>query len=654
MKKILVIDNQPVLLKLMSDLLKRQGHQVISAKDGLSALDVLKTFIPDVIFVDLVMPNISGDKLCRIIRSNPKFNDVYIVIISAIAAEEKINITEIDADACIAKGPFDKMSEHVLGVLEQLDKKTLNDLSEKVIGIENVYAREITKELLSSKRHSEVILDNMAEGILELNFEGKIIFANLAVTLLSGTPETHLLASKFSELFDDSHRQRIENLINQVDMGPQKTPEDSPVTLNGKQVSVNLLPVKNTESTSIIAIMNDISERKRLEFQLQQAHKMDSIGTFAGGIAHNLNNILSPIMAHSEMVMMDLASDSPLQENMKAIFRSGERARDAVKQIIAFARQKESEKIVIRMGFVIKEAIKLLRSSIPTTIDIHQKLEVESDTVFADPTQIHQVIFNLCTNASHAMREKGGVLEIELDELDLNSEAVIQFDGLIPGSFIRLTVKDTGHGIAPGAINRIFDPYYSTKEVNEGTGMGLSIAHGIVKSHGGDITVESGLGKGTTFQVLFPRYEEDIPRVAAQPVHPTRKTERILFVDDERTVANVMQLMLEKLGYKVSARTSSIEALEAFRNNPHGFDLVITDMTMPHMTGKDLAKEIMGIRSDIPIILCTGFSEQIDEQKAMAMGIRAYVMKPIEMAEIARTIREVLDNRQGFDQKLLS
>ena len=386
-------------------------------------------------------------------------------------------------------------------------------------------------------------------------------------------------------------------------------------------------------------------ERKRLEAQLQQAQKMESIGTLAGGIAHDFNNILSPIMIHSEMAMMDLLPDNPVQHNLKEIFKAGERAREMVKQILAFSRKGEGERAAIKITPILKEVLKLLRSSIPTTIDIHQKLEAESDTVFADPTQIHQILLNLCTNASHSMQERGGELTINLTEEHLDPEAAGKFSDLNPGPYLKLTVSDTGHGIDTETMNRIFEPYFTTKETGEGTGMGLAMAHGIVKSYDGDITVESEQGKGTTFNVYLPRIEADISPVEEPSVQLPKGTERILLVDDEKGAVDVIQSMLEKLEYKITGRTSSIEALEAFRNNPQGFDLVITDMTMPNMTGKDLAKELMSIRSDIPIILCTGFSEQIDERRAREMGISAFVMKPIVMLQIANTIREVLDKK---------
>jgi len=297
------------------------------------------------------------------------------------------------------------------------------------------------------------------------------------------------------------------------------------------------------------------------------------------------------------------------------------------------------------MSIILKEALKLLRSSLPTTIEIHESIKSESDSVLADLTQIHQIVMNLCTNAAHAMREKGGILEVSLFDEYLDSRDLNPFHDISAGSYLRLTVKDTGHGIDSEVINKIFDPYFTTKKIGEGTGMGLAVVHGIVKSYGGDITVESKIGEGTTFHVLIPNIDTEISTDTEPVDELPRGTERVLFVDDEKAAVDAIQPMLKSLGYEVQVRTSSIEALEAFRNNPQSFDLVITDQTMPNMTGDILAKELMKIRPDIPIIICTGFSERIDEHTAKKMGIRSFTMKPLVMGELAVTIRKVLDEK---------
>ena len=402
----------------------------------------------------------------------------------------------------------------------------------------------------------------------------------------------------------------------------------------------------------VFAYAKDISEerkyendRKKLETQLLQAQKMESIGTLAGGIAHDFNNILSPIIGNTELAIMDVDNNNPIKLNLDEIMKAGLRAKDLVQQILAFSRQREQQKAPVQMGLMIKEISKLLRSSIPTTIDISYDIKAEIDTVLADPTQIHQVIMNLCTNASHSMGEKGGELEIELDDLFLESNIGGKYTDLNPGSYLRLTVRDTGYGIKPEVMDKIFEPYFTTKEIGIGTGIGLAVVHGIVQSLGGDINVESTPGEGSSFRVLFPKYEAEVLEEKEDSDLLPSGTEQILLVDDEKATVDVVKVMLERLGYQVTTRTSSIEALEAFRNQPDTYDLVVTDMTMPNMTGKDLAKELMTIRPDIPIILCTGFSEQIDKRSAGEMGIKAFVMKPVVMRDIADTIREVLDKK---------
>ncbi|MEA3359551.1 MAG: PAS domain S-box protein [Thermodesulfobacteriota bacterium] len=393
----------------------------------------------------------------------------------------------------------------------------------------------------------------------------------------------------------------------------------------------------------IVTIFVDVTEQKKLESQLRQAQKMEAIGSLAGGIAHDFNNVLYAIIGYTELSMDAVLEGSKARRNLNEVLKAADRATDMVQQILTFSRKSEKEKKPTSVQSVLKEAVKLIRTSLPSTIEIRQYIAADCGPVMADPTQIHEVIMNLGTNAYHAMREKGGILGITLRQEEIGSDDSKYDLDLHPGPYLKLIVEDTGHGIDDNVMERIFDPYFTTKGVGEGTGMGLSVVHGIVKDHGGDIRVYSEPGKGTAFHVYLPVIETGAVERKIIPAGPAPTgTERILLVDDEETIVYMTQQILESLGYHVTPRTSSVEALEAFRARPDDFDLIITDMTMPNMTGAELAHRLLEIRSDIPIILCTGFSELMEENKAKEIGIREYVMKPIVRDEIARTVRKVL------------
>ena len=502
--------------------------------------------------------------------------------------------------------------------------------------------RQAEESLRESEERLKKFMDSATDGFILFDSELNYLEVNKSALEITGFEQKEIIGKNIVDTFPDiketglyaEYKKVIETGV------PVLIPDMISHPLTGNK-RIDFKAFKVGDGLGII--FTDITERKNLEAQLQQAQKIESIGTLAGGIAHDLNNMLMPIMAHSEMAMMQIPDDSSLQFNLNEIFKAGERARDMVKQILAFGRQKPQERVPVKFGSILQEALKLIRPSIPTTIDIRHTVITESDTIVADSTLIHQVILNLCTNASHAMREEGGVLELTIDELNLDYLTSIQFDKLTPGVYLRLTVRDTGHGIEPDIIDRIFEPYFTTKDIGEGSGMGLAVTHGIVKSHGGDIKVESETGKGTTFYVLLPKSTEEITPVIENEIELPGGTERILYVDDEETAVYTIKPMLENLGYEVTAMTGSVEALKMFRDNPERFDLVITDMTMPDMTGKGLAKELMAIRPEIPVILYTGFSEQIDEYSAKEIGIKAYVMKPVIMRDLAKTVREVLD-----------
>ncbi len=389
-------------------------------------------------------------------------------------------------------------------------------------------------------------------------------------------------------------------------------------------------------------IVLDITEEVELEERLQQAQKMEAVGTLAGGIAHDFNNILMVILGYSEMARDEAPAGSNIAWELDEVIIAGNRAAELVKQILAFSRQAKVERLPLQLQSLIKEALKLLRSSIPTTIAIKEEIDSRCGPVLVDPTQVHQILMNLCTNANHAMEKKGGVLTVALQPVVIDRENGAPTGNLKAGEYTVLSVSDTGTGIAPEVLPKIFNPYFTTKMVGKGTGMGLAITHGIVADYGGAIIVDSQAGKGTTFQVYLPVADQQEEPAAEDAGPLPRGGERILFVDDEKLLVQMGKEMLSRLGYKVTTRDNSLEALATFQHSPADFDLVITDQTMPNMTGLDLARRMLQIRPDMPIILCTGYSNLVDATKAKSLGIKEFALKPLTTGMVAKLIRKAL------------
>ena len=394
--------------------------------------------------------------------------------------------------------------------------------------------------------------------------------------------------------------------------------------------------------TEVRGYIFDMSEPKRLEEQLRQSQKMEALGTLAGGIAHDFNNILGVILGYSEIIESSAEPDSGLERRVQEISRAGKRARDLVNQILNFSRQGPQERHPLSLSPLIKEALKLLRSSMPTNVEIISRVETDQDNILADPTQIHQIMLNLCGNASHAMQETGGTLTVTLADVTDDDDIVPPAELGRPQRFVRLSVEDTGGGIDTEVVARIFDPFFTTKKQGEGTGMGLAMVHGIVKRHDGYMELDNQPGQGAAFHVFLPKTSQLERPVAEAAAELVFHQGRILFVDDEKPLTDIGQEMLESCGFEVVTRTSSIEALEAFKFRPRDYDLVITDQTMPNMTGMELAREILKIRADMPIILCTGFSDAVSYDRLRDLGIGDFIMKPILKHDLIASISRQL------------
>jgi PAS domain S-box-containing protein len=517
--------------------------------------------------------------------------------------------------------------------------------------------KEFEREILRQKQIAERYLQLAGVMFIGLDADGNVTVANQKACEILECDETEILGRNWFDHFIPADiRDSVRSVFSKLIAGAMKPGEyhENPVLSKSGTVKTiawhnTFIPDENGDIIGVLGSGENITEKRRLEARLQHAQRMESLGNLAGGIAHDFNNILFPIIGISELLLDDLPAGGPEHANVLEILRAGKRGGELVKQILAFGRQAEQKKAPVFIQRVLKEALRLSRSTIPADVRIVQNIEGDCRAVTADPTQIHQVAVNLITNAYHALPETGGNISVTLTEKTLENEDT-SGSSLRPGRYVMLMVSDNGRGIEPEVIDRIFEPYFTTKEPGKGTGLGLAVVYGIIKEHGGDIRVYSEVDKGTTFLVYLPPASGKTVPGDHKPEKPYRKgDERILLVDDDESVARIEQMTLERLGYRVTTLHDAVEALDLFRADPGAFDVILTDMSMPRMTGDRLAVEIKKIRPSVPIIICTGFSERVDEQKAAEMGVDGYLMKPLIRAEIARAIRHILDNTARTD-----
>jgi PAS domain S-box-containing protein len=494
------------------------------------------------------------------------------------------------------------------------------------------------------------VVEQVAESIMITDRRGDIIYINPAFEHISGFSRTDVIGKNFrilkSDKHDESFYRRMWQTISSGRVWKGRIVNRMKASeLREFETTISPIRDNSADIVNFVSINRDVTSELDLESRLRQAQKMEAIGTLAGGIAHDFNNILSAIIGYAELSKMDVAQGSLIQNNLAEILKAGNRAKDLVNQILTFSRRSEPERKPVRIGQIVNEALKMLRASLPTTIDMRASIDDDVGVIEADTTQVHQILMNLCTNAGHAMRDTGGILEVTLSNAEIDELMASRQPDLIASSYLKLSVTDTGSGMTEEVAHRIFEPYFTTKEKGVGTGMGLAVVHGIVRSYGGAITVDSAPGRGSTFNVYLPRILKTAAPVDERShVYPTGH-ERILCVDDEQTLVDVAEQMLAKLGFQVITSTSSVEALKLFQTQPDDFDLVITDLTMPNLTGDRLAAELTKIRPDVPVILCSGYSEHLTGKQLRETGIRSFLMKPLLIGDLATTVRRILDEK---------
>lgn len=625
-KKILVIDDNRALLNFMVNTLEQEGHQVLSARDGFEALDVLTDFTPDIIFIDLIIPKISGDRLCQIIRNMKHLDQCYLVIVSAVLAEMDFDYTKTGANACIAKGPFGKMAKHILAAVKESDFSKEEAKPKGIVGLDGLKSRQVTKELLSRNLHLEAILESINEGILEI-FSERIIYANSTAISLFGIPQEKLLASYFIDLFDETLQDQVKPLLASEALIPTAVGLDKPLEINNRLVNIKSLPVQSDPLTTIILI-TDVTKQKQLEMQLQHVQKMEAIGTIASGVAHNFRNTLAGILANSQIILMNYKGERDLQEIAKRINTSVKHGSQMVERLMQFSRkQLKKEFQHLNLSAVVIETFQIIKESFDKKIEICIDVP-EALPIIGDRLGLNQALMNLCTNSRDAM-PNGGKLRVE---------------AMQEGDMVILNVIDTGVGMELETKEKCFDPFFTTKAVGRGTGLGLSTTYGIVQSHAGTIHVDSEPNKGTTFKLCFPlavNGEQDKQEIPPRVVRGNG--EKILIVDDEKEMQKAMSDLLEALCYRVEFAVNGEEAFGVYKTwQP---DAVLMEINLPEMSGTECAEKIIHYDPAAKIVVVSGYEaddpNSLDEQKKKI--IKGFLTKPIDMVELSFILAQLFN-----------
>ncbi len=629
-KKILIVDDELNIRKTLSDILRFRGYEVISADNGKTAIEMAEKEKPYVVLLDMKLDDISGLDLLKIIKETFPFMEC-IILTGYASQSSAIQAVNLGAYGYIQK-PCD--IEQLITMIKR--------------AIEKINTGDALRE---SEQRYKTLFDNAGDAIFILEPGGKFLDVNKVAYKRLGYEKEELLNMTPEDIDTPEYAIMVEDRISEIISKKQLSFETAHRCKNGKiiYVELNNRLIDYRGKTAILSTARDITERKEAEkekeklyAQLLQIQKMEALGLLAGGIAHDFNNILSGIIGYSELALYDIKPDNPVRIYIEKVIKASNRAKELAKQILTFGRREFEGKKDIKPSAIVREALTFMRSTLPTTIEIKDNIS-SKNSIKADPSQIYQILLNLCTNAGHAMRDNGGILEVSLTDTEIFPKDIAPYSALKAGKYIKLSVKDTGHGMEPEVLERIFEPFFTTKKRGEGTGMGLSVVHGIIKNHEGDISVSSEPGKGTIFNILLPVSEQTATGKEEVSSCPVKGKGNILIVDDEKDIVEITENMLIKLGYSVTATTSSMKALQIFKSRPSDFDLIITDLTMPEITGVNLAREIFKINQTTPVIVCTGLMDAMPSCKEDKCCIKEVIDKPVSIKKLSETIKNVLE-----------
>ncbi len=657
--KTLIVEDRRDDRRLLRYNLEHHGWQVTEAGDGFQALELMTENKPDLIISDALMPRMDGFELLRRMKNDPVLRDIRFIFYSAVYTgyNERELARSLGADAYLIKplNPnefWQQLEEAINGVTSARSERPGQIAAEQEAflarypGIVATKLEEKVRELKAIKEKWVKTFAALHDMVILMDQNKKIIQANAS-------------ACRFFKTTEDKLRGKSCEIFCGKDNPCKDCPGDRTIADGGDhsaeiyhehlhktfEISSSAVPDEDGKLDYLVYVVTDITERKCLEEELFQAHKMEAMGTLAGGIAHDFNNILTAVLGYSELAKDEAQTKGLTTSYLDEVIKATLRARDMVEQILSFSHKKIGRLQPIAPHLIVEEALKLLRNSMPSSVDIRTRIDCDCGKINGDPTKLHQIIVNLCTNALKALDDERGIIDIHLCRRQLNADDLRAQDGARPGPFVELLVRDNGCGMSKTTRQHMFEPYFTTREVGQGTGLGLSIVYGLARSMGGIVRVHSQPGVGSEFRLLFPVLpaagERDIPLTI--PDLPMGN-EHIMVVDDEKMIAELQKALLEKQGYKVTVLTDSKAALKMFCTDPDAFDLLLTDQTMPEISGHELAAKFLALRPDFPIILCTGYSSIISKKQALEMGIKLYIHKPVQRCDLVRFVRDVLDS----------